>query len=56
MQGSAFGHSPRACLVYITTKKVEKGKFLRASYEPKNKGVLTAEDRRDRGGMNFANQ
>ena len=50
-----FGSAPRAALVYVTIKKVEKGAFLRCAYMPKLKGVMTAEDRRDEAGMPFVN-
>ena len=49
-----FSSAPRAALVYVTIKKVEKGDFLRCAYKPKSKGVLTPEDRRDEAGMPYA--
>ena len=56
MMGTPFGHSPRACLVYITVKDVERGQFLRVAYQTSARGVATAEDRRDRGGMDYVNR
>ena len=54
--GRSFPETPMACLVYITIKDVQAGEFLHAAYESSARGVATAEDRRDRGGMDYVNR
>ena len=47
--------TPRAALLYVTSKPVKAGQFLRIVYRGNNKGCMSAADRADADGMPYAN-
>ena len=47
--------TPRSALLYISTREIKAGEFLRVVYRDNNKGCMTAAEREDAEGMPYAN-
>jgi len=45
----------RGALLYIISKAVKAGEFLRVCYRSSNKGTMSAAQRRDAAGMAYVN-
>ena len=55
MESKMDPKTPRSALLYVTSKPVMAGEFLRVVYRGNNKGCMTAADREDAAGMSYAN-
>ena len=55
LQGKFDRRTPSAALLYVTSRAVKAGEFLRVVYRGNNKGVMSAADRDDAAGMAYAN-
>ena len=55
MKGKMDKEQKRGALLYITSKKVKAGEFLRVCYRGKNRGTMSAADRADAAGMAYVN-
>ena len=55
MNAKMDSQTPRAALLYVTSKPVKAGDFLRVVYRDNNKGCMSAADREDAAGMPYAN-